>query len=258
MKGKNMNKTGVLKLLPIFLLAAAITLTAASCGSGTSSSSSAQTSTKLPPGATTETQSDSTNSSETQTAQQTDQSQSTASQSTTSSATNTTTQTTTTPQAAADLSGARFTVVAATRPSSNKVVSSSSDRQENGDYLQVELTIENVDDALVDLSNYSFRLYSPGITASQYEDYYGTTGTYGAYVSKHVISAALLDVSTLGSVSYKMRIGEKLEDVFLFFDLNPQSTAKNASVTKDDTNLIIYDTDTGEKVEISLAGYADE
>jgi hypothetical protein len=255
---KNRFKTRSLKLLPAFLLAAVITLTAASCGSGTSSSSSAQTSTKLPPGATTTSQEASTSTSQSTDSQSTQTNTQTQQQTTSQTTAQTTAQTTTTPKATADLSGARFTVVTATRPSSNEMVTSSNDRQENGDYQQVELTVENVNDELVDLSNYSFRLYSPGITASQYDDYYGTVGTYGAYVSKHVISATLLDISTLKSVSYKMKIGEKLEDVFLFFDLNPQSTAKNTSVAKDSTNLVIYDTNSGEDVEISLAGYADE
>jgi hypothetical protein len=257
-KRKKSYKTGVLKLLPIFLLAAVITLTAASCGSSTSSSSSAQTSTKLPPGVT----ADSSSSSETLTAQQTDQSQGTTngtnsgttSQSTTSS---TTTTTQTTPQSSANLAGANFTVVAATRPSNNKAVITSSQRQIDGDYLEIELSVQNVGSALVDLSTFSFRLYSPAITASQYEDYYGTTVTYGAYVSKHVISATLLDFSNLQAVTYKVKEGETVSKVFLFFDLNPQSTAKNTGVTKDGTNLIIYDTNSGDSVEINLAGYPD-
>jgi hypothetical protein len=219
----------------------------ASCGGSSPESSSTQGSTKLPPGATASQES-------TVSASDAAQAETQSQQQTTSQST---TQTTTTPMASADLGGARFTVISATRPSSNEVVASSNERQHNGDYLQVELTIQNVGDDLVDLSDFSFRLYSPGITASQYDDYYGTTGTYGAYVSKHVISSTLLDLSTLQAVSLKLKVGETLEDVFLFFDLNPLSTAKNSSVTKENTNLIVYDAESGNKVEISLAGYPD-
>jgi hypothetical protein len=258
MRGKT-HATGALRLLPVFLLAAAVALSAASCGgSASKSSTSAQSSTKLPPG-TTASQEASTSagqSAESQSSQDLAQ-QPAMSQSTTTTQ-STTTQSTTTPMAGADLGAARFTVVSATRPSTNEMVTSSSERKVSGDYLQVELTVENVGDELANLSNYSFRLYSPGITASQYEDYYGTTATYGAYVSKHVVSATLLDISTLKAVSYKLKMGEKLEDVFLFYDLNPLSTAANASVTKDNTALVVYDTESGEDVEISLAGYPDK
>ena len=164
----------------------------------------------------------------------------------------------------ADLAGARFTVVDAPRNDSNKKVLTSGQREVPGDYLEVELAIENVGDDLVDLTQYSFRLESPGIDANDYYDYYGEVGVFGKYVSKHVISAVLMDYADLSPVVCKLKIGEALEDVFLFFDLNPLSTAKNEGFTKDnannDTNFIIRKVrgkDAGEEVKISLAGYPD-
>jgi len=157
----------------------------------------------------------------------------------------------------ADLEGARFTVVAATRPESNEDVTSSGQRVVEGDYLEVELAIENIGDELADLSDYSFRLWSPGIDANQYEDYYGRDGTYGKYISDNIVSATLLDYVTLQPVGYKLKKGEIVDGVFLFFDLNPQSTARNEGVTKDSTNLIVHDTSSGEEVEINLAAFPD-
>jgi hypothetical protein len=164
----------------------------------------------------------------------------------------------------ADLAGARFTVVDAPRNDSNKKVLTSGQREVPGDYLEVELAIENVGDGLVDLAQYSFRLESPGIDANDYYDYYGEVGIFGKYVSKHVISAVLMDYADLSPVVSKLKIGETLEDVFLFFDLNPLSTARNEGFTKEnannDTNFIIRKVrgeDAGEEVEISLAGYPD-
>lgn len=164
------------------------------------------------------------------------------------------------PGASAELGGARVTVVAATRPGSNAVVVTGSQREVAGDYLEIELRVENVGDDLVDLSEFSFRLWSPGIAADQYEDYYGANGPFGAYVSENMISAVLLDYATLQPASYKLKMGESLDGVFLFYDLNPKSAARNRGVTKEGTNLVVRKTrgeDAGEEVEINLAGYAD-
>jgi hypothetical protein len=140
-------------------------------------------------------------------------------------------------------------------------VISSSGREVAGDYLEVELTIGNVaTDHLVDLSEYEFRLSSPGIAADSYYAYYGEVGTYGKYVSENVISGTLLDYSTLQPVAYKVKVGETVSKVFLFYDLNPENVGKNPNVTKDNTSLVIYKasgTDYGEKVTIPLAGYPD-
>lgn len=164
------------------------------------------------------------------------------------------------PENSADLSGARFTVVSAPRNASNKKVLLSGQREVTGDYLEVELAIENIGDELVDLTQYSFRLESPGIAADTYSDYYGNEGALGKYISEHIISAILLDYSNLKPVGYKLKIGEKLESVFVFFDLNPLNTATNEGVTKDNSKLIIRKvrgSDYGEEVEIGLAGYPD-
>ena len=164
------------------------------------------------------------------------------------------------PGTSADLSGARFTVVGALRNDSNKNVLASGQREVLGDYLEVELAVENIGDGLVDLTQYSFRLTSPGIAADTYSDYYGDVSPYGRYVSENTISAILLDYSDLQPVGYKLRILEKLESVFLFFDLNPLNTVRNEGVTKDNTQLVIRKvtgSGYGEEVEIGLAGYPD-
>jgi hypothetical protein len=220
----------------------------AGCGGATSKKSSSS-STKLPPGVTeSEISSPSTTASSTE-------AQSTAAQSTTAQST------ASSPSAAADLAGAHFTIVGATRPSTNKSVISSSDREVPGDYLQVELTIDNTGaNGLIDLSQYSFRLQSPGIAADTYADYYGTTGTYGAYVSTNEISATLMDFANLQAVTYKVKVGETVSKVFAFFDLNPETNARNAGVTKDNTQFIIRKvsgTDYGTQVAIPLTGYPD-
>ncbi len=218
------------------------------CGSTTKKSGSTSTS-KLPPGATA-TEAQSTTATEAQSTAATAAQSTTATQTTASA-----------PSAAADLAGAHFTVVSATRPNTNKSVISSSQREVPGDYLQVELTIQNTGAyGLIDLSQYSFRLQSPGIAADTYSDYYGTTGTYGAYVSTNVISATLMDLANLQPVTYKVKVGETVSKVFVFFDLNPETNAPNAGVTKDNTQLIIRKvsgTDYGTQVAIPLTGYPD-
>ena len=230
-----------------------VTVGLASCGSSaTSSKSTNNNSVKTPPGV-----------SQTQAATTTPASATspTASGDTTQSTASTQSQVKT-PSNAADLVGGRFTVVNATRPSTNKSAISSSAREVPGDYLEIELTIFNTGSTgdLVDLSEYSFRQLSTGIAADTYTDYYGTTGTYGAYVTTNEISGSLLSYSDLSAVTYKVKVGETISKVFLFYDLNPLTDAKNAGVTKDNTQLIIYKasgTDYGTKVTIPLAGYPD-
>lgn len=168
------------------------------------------------------------------------------------------------PRYTALLSGAQFTVVDVTRNDSNQKVIESSQREVMGDYLEVELAVENVGDALVDFSQYSFRLESPSIEADDYRSYYGDTGYLGKYVSEHVISAVLLDYADLTPVLYKLKKKEVLEGVFLFFDLNPQSTEKNegfsADIANGDAYLVIHKvrgSDYGEEARISLTGLVD-
>jgi flagellar basal body-associated protein FliL len=162
--------------------------------------------------------------------------------------------------AAVDLAGARFTVIEATRQDSNADVLTSGQREVPGDYYEIELLIENVGDDIVDLSEYSFRIWSEGIDADLYEDYYGRDGTLGKYVSENMISATLLDYTTLQPAAYKLKMGESVDGVFLFFDLNPKNVARNEGVTKEGTNLVFYKArgdDSGEEVEINLAAYPD-
>ncbi len=157
----------------------------------------------------------------------------------------------------ASLAGVEFTVVAAKRQDNNKLVASAGTREVGGDFLEVELRIRNAGKTLVSLPRFSFRLRNPHINAASYDDYYGKVTTYGGYVSRNVISATLLDYSTLHQVTATLRIGEEMGDVFLFFDLNPLSVTRNEGFTKEGANLIVYDTETGEKVEINLAGFPD-
>ena len=260
-----MVKSGVRKALgtiPALALAAAVALSAASCGGASSTSRSAGDTTKLPPGATATGQaSGSAAVAETQPAAEAGSSgeggsSTTDSGSTGSGSSNASSAGTGALTKTVYLSGADFTVLSVSREDSNATVAGANAREVAGDFLYLELSITNVGDELVDLSDFSFRLWNPAIDAELYEDYYGSTGTFGAYVSDNMISASLLDLATLQAVSYKLRIGETAEDIFLFFDLNPLSTAKNEGVTMDGTNLVIYDTESGEKAEINLSGYA--
>jgi hypothetical protein len=241
--------------LCVVLALALVTVGLASCGKTTavkqSQSNSGQ---KLPPGISQNAVNQESTASSTPSstpAEQGSQAQST-----------TPTQTTAkTPQASTTLGGATFTVVNATRPDTNKSVISSSAREVKGDYLEVEFTIKNVaTDYLVDLSEYSFRLHSPGINADSYSGYYGDTGTYGKYVDENEISATLLDYASLSPVAYKVKVGELIDKVFVFFDLNPDNVGKNPNVTKDNSTLVIYKNsglDAGTELGIPLAGYPD-
>lgn len=168
------------------------------------------------------------------------------------------------PRYTADLAGARFTVVEATRNDSNAKVIASSAREVLGDYLEVELRVENVGDELADFSQYSFRLESPSIQADDYHSYYGDVGAFGKYVDEHVISAVLFDYADLTPVLYKLKKKEVLEGVFLFYDLNPQSAELSegfsADIAAGTAFLVIRKvrgSDSGEEVELSLTGLMD-
>jgi len=242
-------------VLCIVLSLVAVTVLAASCGGTTTSKKATNSSTaKLPPGV--------TGSQASQPAQQSTATTTPASTApTSSSGTSTTTPAqASSPSASADLVGGRFTIVNATRPNTNKSAVSSSAREVPGDYLELEFTVFNTGtDSLIDLSQYSFRLTSPGIAADTYTDYYGTNGTFGAYIDTNEISGTLLSYSDLTPVTYKVKVGETISKVFLFYDLNPLTDAPNAGVTKDNTQLIIYKasgTDYGTQVAIPLSGYS--
>ena len=258
MRFRKRTKSRAFVLLPLLVAAVAVTLMAASCGSGTGSSQATGTSTKLPPGATGETLTDTSSDAEVTQTQATaeEEEESTATDSTT---TNSNTTTSTELVKTVYLSGANIAVVAAARDDSNDAALTSSTREVSGDFLQLEMTVTNVDDELVDLSKYSFRLWNPAIDADQYEDFYGTMGPTGDTCRRMSSPAILLDYYDPAAVGLlKLRMGETVDNVFLFFDLNPQNTARNEGVTKEGTNLIIYDTGRGrgDEVEINLSGYS--
>ncbi len=246
-------------VLCIVLSLVAVTILAASCGGTTTSKKSTSSSTtKLPPGVSSSQGSQPAQGTTATTAPASTPSSTTP---TTSSGTSTTTPTQASgPSASADLVGGRFTIVNATRPNTNQSAISSSARAVPGDYLELEFTVFNTGtNSLVDLSQYSFRLTSPGIAADTYTDYYGANGTYGAYIDTNEISGTLLNYSDLTPVTYKVKVGETISKVFLFYDLNPLTDAPNAGVTKDNTQLIIYKasgTDYGTQVAIPLSGYS--
>lgn len=245
-KGGRLRKTGMLLTSIALLLVLAVGIV--SCGGNSSTSGKSKTGAKLPQGMT-EKDLKSKKTAENLTSSQAQPASSSTQE-----------QKASTPANSADVAGARFTVVNALRDDSNKKVISSDQREVLGDYMEVELTVENIGDKLVDLTQYSFRLESSGIEADTYSDYYGGLSPFGTYVSEHTIAAALLDYSNLKPVDYKLRKKEKLDSVFLFFDLNPLDTERNEGVTKDNTKLIIrkvQGSDYGDEAEISLAGYPD-
>lgn len=263
-KGKSMCEkwTGYRKvalLCCVIAVAALVAVVAASCGSGgsTAKQTTGTGAVKGPPGV------DLSQAAASSAVDQSSANQSSAANTSSSgsaAASGTTQAAAKTPGATGDLVGAHVTVVNATRPTTNKSVISSSAREVKGDYLEVELTIDNTGDGLLDLSQYSWRLKSPGIAADTYADYYGDTGTYGKYVTTNEISASLLNYSDLQPVAYKVKSGEQISKVFLFFDLNPNSIAKNDGVTKDNTSLVVHKssgTDYGSEVAIPLTGYPD-
>lgn len=236
-----------LMLLPVLAAVVAVTMVATSCSGGTETPRTSGTATKLPPGESDNSYAQAGSDAQATQAQAAGGEEGEEDQAATTPAD---------PAETAFLSGANFSVVAVSREDSNDIVAGASVREVSGDFLLIEMTVENVNDELVDLSRFSFRLWNPAIDAGLYEDFYGSVKTYGGYVSENMISAALLDYETLQAVSMKLRVGEAVDDVFLFFDLNPRSTAVNEGVDLAGTNLVIYDTDSGDKVEINLAGYA--
>jgi cytoskeletal protein RodZ len=242
--------TGRLKLACVLLVLVAVGLAAVSCGSKTQTTQATDSSSKLPPGTTAE----SVNQTSSNTA--TTQSGSTSSSTTSSSTTKSTK--TTSHQEGVTLEGVNFTVTKVTRSTSNSAVVSGNSRELTGDFLQIDLTIQNASGSLADLSGFSYRLYSTAIDASSYTDYYGNTTTYGGYVKKNTISAGLLSTSTLQPVSYVLRDGEKVDSVFLFYDLNPLTTDSNSAFTLDGADLIFYDSDTATKAEINLGAFASQ
>ncbi|MBC7252776.1 MAG: hypothetical protein H5T72_02235 [Actinobacteria bacterium] len=251
-----MRKGSILRTVVAAAVTLAVLLAASSCGSGETKQSSSAT-TKLPPGmaGSENTAYEEIPSSDLKTSGE--EGGAPAAGSETSSGAAGESGTEASARKTATLSGVEFTVVAARREENNKLVASSGTREVNGDFLEVELKIKNAGGSLVSLSRFSFRLWNPHIDAATYDDYYGSVTTYGGYVSTNIISAALLDYATLQKVTTTLRIGEETADVFLFFDLNPLSVSRNQGFTKEGSNLVIYDTETGAKTEVNLAGFPD-
>ncbi len=249
-----MRKKAYVATLLIVLLAGTVVLV--SCSGSATPSSSGSSGEKLPPGATDQSVTQQTTAA-TGTNGTSDGSTSDGTPANNSSTTNSSTSSSaSTKLAPVTVAGGYFEVIKVTRRENNKQVVSGSARQVSGDYLEIELQVTNTNDTLLGLSQFSFRLESPGIDAYVYDDYYGSVGTYGAAVSANVISGTLLDYSNLQQASYTLKSGEKVGSVFLFFDLNPLSTAKNSAVTLENTNLIIKKTsgtDYGDKGVINLA-----
>lgn len=238
------------KVFPMILVLLAMIagLVLASCGTGKEAAENTADGVKLPPGTTEEMANQTTGSSTLAVQPQEEEAKQSSSNASSG------------PGSSASLAGANFKVVAAKRPDSNADVIASGQREVKGDYLEIELAIENAGNDIIDLSDYSFRIWSQGIAADQYEDYYGYNTPFGTYVSENMISGLLLDYANLKPAAYKLKMGETAEDVFVFFDLSPKSVARNQGVTKEGTNLVVHKQrghDAGEEVEINLAGYPD-
>ena len=140
----------ILALIPVLLLAVAVTLTAVSCGDGSDTSQSSTT-TKLPPGATGQTLTDTSSDIEVTQAQATTEEEEEEEDATADSSSDSSSASTTDLVKTVYLSGANIAMVSVARDDSNEAALTSSTREVSGDFLQIEMTITNVDDELVDL-----------------------------------------------------------------------------------------------------------
>jgi len=160
-------------------------------------------------------------------------------------------------RAVLEVGGGRFTVTGVTRHDDNATVASQSVRETAGDYLEVEIEVENISDDLLDLSQFEFRLWSPGIDTEDYPSRY----PLGRPVGDDLIAAALLQQEDLSPAGFSIKIGEVLEDCFVFFDLNPKSVHPNPGFIPADATFGVYKArgeGAGEKAEISLDGLVKE
>ncbi len=166
------------------------------------------------------------------------------------------------PAAAADaavleLEGGRFTLTKVTRMSDNGDVSSAAMREMKGDYLEFELSVENVSDDYLDLTEFEFRVWSPGIDTDDYAWNY----PLGTPQGDNIISAVLLDQDDLSAITYSLKIGEVYDGGFLFFDLNPKSVNRNEAFDPEGATFSVYKArgdGAGEKVDVSLSGLVRE
>ncbi len=149
--------------------------------------------------------------------------------------------------------GGRFTVTAATRRQDNSSVASEAIREVGGDYLELELVVENISDDLLSLSDFEFRLWSPGINT----DDYGWRYPLGRPVGDNLIASVLFLQEDLKTVDFPLKVGEVLEDCFLLFDLNPKSVRVNPGFDPAGATFSVKKvrgSGSGEKGEISLDG----
>lgn len=178
---------------------------------------------------------------------------------------NTTTTTTTanasasasTTSATLDLEGGRFTLTKITRLTDNKDVTSAAMREVKGDYLEFELTVENISDDMLNLGEFEFRIWSPGIDTDDYAWNY----PLGRPDGDNLIVATLLDQDNLTPVTLSLKIGEVYENSILFFDLSPKSVHRNDAFDPEGATFSIYKArgdGAGEKAEVSLSGLVKE
>ncbi len=150
-----------------------------------------------------------------------------------------------------EVGGGRFTVTSAVRKDDNSSVASEALREVSGDYLELELTVENISDDLLDLKEFEFRLWSPGINTEDYAWKY----PLGKPVGDNLIAAVLLQQEDLAPVDFRLKVGEVLEDCLLVFDLNPKSVRPNPGFDPAGATFSVKKTrgeGSGEKAEISL------
>jgi hypothetical protein len=156
-----------------------------------------------------------------------------------------------------DLEGGRFTLTKVTRMTDNKDVTSAAMREMKGDYLEFELTVENTSDDLLNLGEFEFRVWSPGIDTDDYAWNY----PLGKPNGDNLIAATLLDQDNLTPVTLSLKIGEVFEKSILFFDLNPKSVRRNDAFDPEGATFSIYKArgdGAGEKTEVSLSGLVKE
>lgn len=160
-------------------------------------------------------------------------------------------------EAVLELEGGRFTLTTVTRLTDNQDVTSAAMREMDGDYLEFELTIENVSDDYLDLTDYEFRVWSPGIDTDDYAWNY----PLGRPGGDNLIIATLINQDDLSALTYELKIGEVYEDALLFFDLNPTSVRRNDAFDPEGATFSIYKArggGAGEKAEVSLSGLVKE
>ncbi len=162
-----------------------------------------------------------------------------------------------TASATLDLEGGRFSLTKITRMTDNKDVTSAAMREVKGDYLEFELTVENTSDDMLNLGEFEFRVWSPGIDTDDYAWNY----PLGRPDGDNLIVATLLDQDNLTPVALSLKIGEVYENSILFFDLNPKSVHRNDAFDPEGATFSIYKArgdGAGEKAEVSLSGLVKE